>query len=353
MRRIVLLGGGYGGLKIAHQLLSQLPDDVEITLIDRNPYHTMKTEFYALAAGTIAEKEVRSAFPYHEQLRIMTDTVHRIDLEREAVVLHHHDRIYYDYLVIGLGSEDKFHGIEGARDHTYKISTIYHTRKTYEAVNNVKNFGQISIVGGGLSGVEMAAELRESRPDLNIRLLDQGGALLKAFPEDIQVHAKEWFEEHDVELVFHSNVDYVEPNIVCNTGVCLLTDATIWTAGIKPNRVIDSLAVKKDAAGRIVLNDFHQVVGVKNVYVVGDCASMELPPSAQLAEQQGKQIAEGLLRELNGKPPKPPSEIVIKGTLGTLGNQDGFGLTFNRPLKGMLPRVIKTGVLWYHKFKSL
>ncbi|MFC0524505.1 NAD(P)/FAD-dependent oxidoreductase [Pontibacillus salicampi] len=352
MNRIVILGGGYGGLKIAQQMLPHIDQDTSITLIDRNPYHSMKTEFYALAAGTIAEKDIRSDFPTHERLHQIADEILQINLEQQAIFLRHTEKVYYDYLIVGLGSEDNFHGIDGASDYTYKISTIKKTRQTYEAVNNMKNYGTATIVGGGLSGVEMASELRESRPDINIRLLDRGESILRNFPESIQGHAAEWFNEHDVELVFESKVDYVEPDIVCNAGMCLLSDVTIWTAGIKPSKVVDKLPVEKDQAGRIVVNDYHQIPEYPNIYVSGDCASLSLPPSAQLAEQQGKQIADVLLHILRGKDPKKPSKISVKGTLGSLGKQDGFGLTFYYPLKGILPRVIKTGVLWYHKFQN-
>ncbi|MYL35170.1 NAD(P)/FAD-dependent oxidoreductase [Pontibacillus yanchengensis] len=352
MNRIVILGGGYGGVKIAQQLLSNTDRDTTITLIDRNPYHSMKTEFYALAAGTIAEKDIRSPFPKHENMRIIADEILHLNVEQQSVFLRHTEKVYYDYLIIGLGSEDNFHGIDGASEYTHKISTIKKTRQTYEAVNNMKNYGTATIVGGGLSGVEMASELRESRPDINIRLLDRGDSILKAFPESIQGHAIDWFKEHDVELVYNSKVDYVEPNILCNAGTCLLSDVTIWTAGIKPSKVVDKLDVKKDNAGRVILNDYHQIPAHQNIYVTGDCASLELPPSAQLAEQQGKQIADVLSAILRGKDPKKPSKITVKGTLGSLGKQDGFGLTFYYPLKGILPRVIKTGVLWYHKFQN-
>ncbi|KGX85579.1 NAD(P)/FAD-dependent oxidoreductase [Pontibacillus litoralis] len=352
MNRIVILGGGYGGLKIAQQLLPHIDDETMITLIDRNPYHSMKTEFYALAAGTIAEKDIRASFPKHEQLTVIADEIVQINLEQQAVFLRHAEKQYYDYLILGLGSEDNFHGIDGASEHTYKISTINRARQTYEAVNNMKNYGTATIVGGGLSGVEMASELRESRPDLNVRLLDRGPSILRTFPESIQQHAIEWFDEHDVELVYESQVDYVEPDILCNAGTCLLSDATIWTAGIKPSKIIEKLEVEKDKAGRIIVNDYHQIPTYPNIYVSGDCASLYLPPSAQLAQQQGKQIADVLISTLKGRTPKKPSKIVIKGTLGSLGKQDGFGLTFSSPLKGILPRVIKTGVLWYHKFQN-
>ncbi|MCK9906958.1 FAD-dependent oxidoreductase, partial [Frankia sp. Cpl3] len=93
--------------------------------------------------------------------------------------------------------------------YTQSIQTLGATRKTYAAVNNVDPYGKVTIVGGGLSGVEMAAELRESRPDLNIRLLDRGESILSPFPKKLQEYASQWFIEHDVQLVSMANVTCV------------------------------------------------------------------------------------------------------------------------------------------------
>jgi NADH:ubiquinone reductase (H+-translocating) len=351
MKRLIILGGGYGGSKLIHQLLPHLDKDVEIKLIDRNPYHSMKTEFYALAAGTVAEREIRSVFPKHDQLQLVVDEILSVDLENKGVHLRHHDTIYYDYLVVALGSEDAYHGTEGAKEHALSIGTIKKSRQTYEAVNNVDSYGMITVVGGGLSGVEVASELRESRPDLNIRLLDHGSSILRTFPEDIQKYATEWFKENDVEIVTNSHIDYVEPEVVCNSGITLLTNQTIWTAGIKPNRIVDRLNAEKDTRGYLKVDEFYRVVGQESVFAIGDSAESDYPQSGQLAEQQGKQLASILECLFKGKDPKIPGPIKIKGTLGSLGEHDGFGLTFNKGFVGALPRVIKSGILWYHKFK--
>lgn len=82
MRNLVLLGGGYGNMRIIHRLLpNQLPDDVMITLIDKNPYHCLKTEYYALAAGTISDHHIRVSFPDHPKLKIEYGTISSVDLE--------------------------------------------------------------------------------------------------------------------------------------------------------------------------------------------------------------------------------------------------------------------------------
>src|SRR5690625_7027457 len=85
--------------------------------------------------------------------------------------------VSYDYLVIALGCEDNYHGIEGAEEHTESVQTFSNARQAGLAVGNLKAYGKVSIVGAGLSGIEVASEIRESRPDLNIRLLDRGAAV--------------------------------------------------------------------------------------------------------------------------------------------------------------------------------
>src|SRR5690625_7351661 len=90
------------------------------------------------------------------------------------------------------------------------------------AVGNLKAYGKVSVVGAGLSGIEVASEIRESRPDVNIRLLDRGGSVLKAFDKKIKAHVADWFLIKDVEVLQHAVVDNVENDGVCHHGICIV-----------------------------------------------------------------------------------------------------------------------------------
>ncbi|MFC4558244.1 NAD(P)/FAD-dependent oxidoreductase [Virgibacillus kekensis] len=351
MRNLVILGGGYGGMKIVSNLIDQnLPDDVQITIIDRNPYHSVKTEFYSIAAGTSADKDLRIEFPVHDRISYVYAEINQIDHENEQILfVDRSEPVSYDYLVIGLGCEDNYHGIEGAREFTYGVQTFRAARKAGMAVGNLKAFGKVTIVGAGLSGIEVAAEIRESRPDLNVRLLDRGETVLKAFDSKIQDYVEDWFRKNDVEVLHGANVEYVEKDGVCNNGVCYVNDVTIWTAGVQPNYLARELPFKKDEQDKIVVNDFYQVPEQPNVYVVGDCASSDYSPSAQLAGQQGEQIADVLGAVLRGEEPNKPNELKLKGTLGSLGSSEGFGNMMKKPVTGYIPRLAKSGVLWLNK----
>src|SRR5690606_25817607 len=106
MKNLVILGGGYGGMRALARLLpNQLPDDVSITLIDRVPYHCLKTEYYALAAGTISDQHVRVSFPEHQRLTIKYGEVTKISIEENKVYLQDEEPVSYDDIIIGLGCE--------------------------------------------------------------------------------------------------------------------------------------------------------------------------------------------------------------------------------------------------------
>lgn len=352
MKHLVILGGGYGGLKVLTTLLNQsLPKDVKITLIEKNPYHSLKTEFYTIAAGTCADKDVRMSFPKDERVNYVFAKVNHIDTEQQKITVDRktEDEISYDYLVVALGCEDNYHGIKGASEFTYSVQSFSRARYAGLAVNNLKAYGKVSIIGAGLSGIEVASEIRESRPDLNVRLLDRGGTVLRGFDPRIQAHVTDWFVKNDVEVLHYANVEYVEKDGVCNNGICYVNDVTIWTAGVKPHHLARTLPFTKNEYEQVIVNDYFQVPEQNNVYVVGDSAASEHSPSAQLAGQQGERVGQVLAAIFQGKKPKKPSPIKLKGALGSLGKSDGFGNMFQRPLTGLLPRLVKSGVLWLHK----
>ncbi|AIE61196.1 NAD(P)/FAD-dependent oxidoreductase [Bacillus methanolicus] len=354
MKNLVLLGGGYGGMRILHRLLpNHLPEDVSITLIDRVPYHCLKTEYYALAAGTISDHHIRVPFPEHPRLNIKFGEITGIDLKEKKVFLKDQESVQYDDLVIGLGCEDKYHNVPGADLYTYSIQTIEKSRCTYQALNNLEPGSTVAIVGAGLSGVELASELSESREDLQIKLFDRGSHILSAFPKRLSTYVENWFDNHNVEIVNNANITRVEENVLFNHDIPVHCDAIVWTAGIQPNKVVRELDVEKDRQGRVVLTPQHNLPNDEHVYVVGDCASLPHAPSAQLAEGQAEQIVQVLLKRWNGEqPPESFPPIKLKGILGSLGRKHGFGLVADRPITGRVPRLLKSGVLWMYKYHN-
>lgn len=354
MRKLVLLGGGYGNMRILLRLLpTSLPQDTELILIDRTPFHSMKTEFYALAAGTESDHEVRVPFPEHERLTLVNGEIVEIGLQEKCIFMENGDRIAYDDLVIGLGCEDKYHNVPGADEFTYSIQTIGKSRATYQALLGLPAGAVVGVVGAGLSGIELASELRESRKDLNIKLFDRSPRILRDFPERLSNFVKNWFENHNVDVVSNSNITQVEPKMLHNHEETIPVDAVVWTAGIQPVKPVRDLGLECDGTGRVVINQYHQLPTDEHVYVVGDCAALPMAPSAQLAEEQAEQIVKILKVIWKDEPlPETMPEIKLKGFLGSLGKKQGFAYLADRTVTGRIARLMKSGVLWMYKWHN-
>ncbi|WP_160722386.1 NAD(P)/FAD-dependent oxidoreductase [Bacillus sp. USDA818B3_A] len=353
MKNLVILGGGYGGMKILHELLPNLPEDVTITLVDRVPYHCLKTEYYALAAGTISDKEIRVAFPEHPRLKIKYGEVIGIDTKHNQVNLKDTSSFHYDDLVIGLGCEDKYHDVPGASEFTYSIQSIEKARLTYSVLNNLGPGSVVGIVGAGLSGVELASELSESREDLKIKLFDRGKHILSSFPERLSKYVENWFVRNNVEIINQSNITKVEDKRLYNHDVPIDCDVIVWTAGIQANQIIRQMDGEKDRLGRMIVTPRHHLPNDEHVFIVGDCAHSPHAPSAQLAEGQAEQVVEVLKRRWNGEPlPEAFPPIKLKGVLGSLGKKQGFGVMADRAITGRVARLLKSGILWLYKFHN-
>jgi NADH:ubiquinone reductase (H+-translocating) len=353
MKNLVIVGGGYGGMRILHRLLpNQLPENIQLTLIDKNPYHCLKTEYYALAAGTISDQHIRVSFPEHPRLHIKYGEVSAIHLDKKEVIVNA-EAFPYDELIIGLGCEDKYHDVPGADEYTSSIQTIDLARNTYKMLNNLNAGATVAIVGAGLSGVELASELRESRKDLKIKLYDRSKHILSSFPERLSNFVEKWFVDHGVEIINHANITKVEQNLIYNHDQPFECDAIVWTAGIQPNKVVRELPIEKDSQGRVVLTPQHFIPNYEDAFVVGDCASLPHAPSAQLAEAQAEQIVQVLLKKWHGEPlPDSFPPFKLKGVLGSLGKKQGFGLVNDHPLIGRVPRLLKSGLLWVYKYHN-
>ncbi|GKV66618.1 MULTISPECIES: NAD(P)/FAD-dependent oxidoreductase [Sporosarcina] len=354
MRKLLLLGAGYGNMRILLRLLNKdLPDDMEITLVDRTPFHSLKTEFYALAAGTVPDSDIRVAIPNHEQLQVIEGEIQEIKPEQNEVVLKDGQVLTYDDLVIGLGNVDNYHDVPGAAEHTLSIQTIGKSRTTYQTLLGLSGGATVGIVGAGLSGIELASELRESRPDLNIKLFDRSPRILRDFPERLSNYVKGWFDENNVEVVANSNITKVGESTLHNHEETIEVDAVVWTAGIKPSQVIEEMDIQKDRSGRVVLNQYHQIPNYPNVYAVGDIAALTHAPSAQLAEVQAEQIIQVLRLIWKDEPlmEKMP-ELKLKGFMGSLGKKQGFAYLADRTVTGRIARLMKSGLLWMYKWHN-
>ncbi|MCF6094386.1 FAD-dependent oxidoreductase [Microaerobacter geothermalis] len=349
--QILLLGTGYGGMSFLQNILPDIPRYVEITVIDRLPFHTIKPEYYALAAGSMVDKDVITSFPEHPQIIYITDEVEEIQVMNQQVICRN-GTFPYQKLIVALGCVDNYFQVPWAEEFTESIQTYQKALNTREKIKRLKPNQSVVIIGAGLTGIEFCCELRELRPDINITLLEQGPSILPTLPRKIQEYVQDYLEELEIEIFTNIRVRLIEQNKVHFQfeDQPIQFDVCIWAAGIKANPIISPLIPYSgpDRIGRLTVKENYELPYRENIFVIGDCASSAFAPSAQLANIHGKQLAHYFTSVWTGQEYRP-EPIKLKGVLGYLGKKRGFGLINDTAVLGPIPRVIKSGILWLHK----
>ncbi|WCK52373.1 FAD-dependent oxidoreductase [Aneurinibacillus sp. Ricciae_BoGa-3] len=352
-KEIVLLGAGYGGVSFLNTVIPYIPPDIHIKVIDRLNHHAIKPEFYALASGSLNENKVKARFPSHPQVEYIQD-------EAEEIQIHHHkvicaqQEVSFEQLIVSLGCVDNYFNVPWAEEYTNSIQTFAKAIKTRKSIDNLPANSHLVIVGGGLSGVELASDLSEQHSEHKITLLERSNEILPTLPERIQRFVRSHLEDQKIDVLTNISVTMIDEKAVYYAGGTLVPyDLCVWAAGIMPHPVSNPLLAysNADRLNRIVVKDNYELPYYNDIFVIGDCASSAFAPSAQLAHLQGKQLGEYFLSVWQGKEYVAHS-LKLKGVLGYLGKKTGFGMINSQVLLGKIPHVIKSGVLWMHKNHS-
>ncbi|WP_274475700.1 NAD(P)/FAD-dependent oxidoreductase [Mangrovimonas aestuarii] len=351
--RIVIIGGGFSGVRLAKKLAKQ---EVQVVLLDRHNYHTFQPLLYQVSTGGLEPDSI--AYPIRKILKDFPNFYFRlanvlsIDSEGEWVYTDI-GRIDYDYLVVATGSKTNYFGNETIEKNSMAMKTIPQSLdlrslilENFEAALLTSDLNErvalmnFVIVGAGPTGVELAGALAEIKkgilpkdyPDLDTRmaqinLVQSNGRILPEMSEKASQKAEDFLEHLGVNIWKNTRVlEYDGKTVTTNTDEVFKTATLIWAAGVKGAAVrgLDgSNFVNK--SNRIKVNEFNQVVGFKNIFAIGDVAQMETsdyprghPMMAQPAIQQGKQLGENLLRLLEGEP-MIPFKYKDKGSMATVG----------------------------------
>lgn len=372
MKKILILGGGYGGLKCAITLQKKLKnEDVEVMLISRHDYHYQTTLLHKVAVGTYSARKARMFYRNLlnlKNVKFTKDIIENIDVENKKVrgVRFTYD---YDYLVISLGFRVNDFGIAGVKDYSHKLSTLNKALQIRSNIeNNFKNYIfkpnpldlSFIVCGSGFTGVEFAAELAHRVNELckirgldrnlvKIYLIGRGEHILPMFDTNLSIIGEKKLREIGVEII-SANVIECQPDGVIiekadKTHQKIMGNITLWTAGVKGNPVIGNskLENKND---RIVVNEFLQMPNHPEVFVLGDSAianSRDVihAPTAQLASQMGEYCGKNLIKILNGKKITEAFHFKNRGTVCSLGHTDGIGVAFGYNIKGEIAAFLK------------
>jgi NADH dehydrogenase len=365
--RVVVIGGGFGGLSAVRQLSVA---DVDVLLIDRNGYNTFQPLLYQVATGglnpgdvTFALRAFTSRFTNADFLR---GTVIGIDPVAKVVQLDQHEDVEYDYLVVACGVTANYFGIPGAEKHALAIYTRGGAIGTRDRVlTAIENANQkvpgapepvIVVVGGGATGVEMAgalAELRNAAVPIAYRQLDPKRVriilvemvdhVLGPFHPKLQAYAARQLRKRGVELRLSTSLKEVCEDCVVVEGPDgerenIECAVVVWATGITASPIVGGWGLPMGRGGRIEVGDDLRVQGHPEIFAVGDVAldHENLPQVAQPAIQGGKHAGVQIRRLLAGAPTQPFSYF-DKGTMATIGRSDAVvQFPFGLRLRGLL-----------------
>ncbi|HET8743156.1 MAG TPA: NAD(P)/FAD-dependent oxidoreductase [Gaiella sp.] len=349
--RVLILGGGFGGIGAARKLKDAA---VDVVLVDAHDYHTFQPLLYQVATDLLPESTVghplRDLFHDQPNARVHTATVTGIDVDRREVRFAGMEPLTYDYLVVALGARVEFFGVEGAAEHAFPLYTLAdalrlreHVLERWEAADRDPSLVRdgalnVVVVGGGPTGVESAGAIAElyrglftqDYPDIphdevRIVLVEAGPEIFSMFKTKLRRYAVKELEKFGVEVRVGEVVQSVTATTVrLASGESIPAHTLVWGAGLRANPLAESLGAELQRGGRVPTRSDLSVEGHPEVFAVGDVAWIatgKQPPLPQLggvALQSGEQAGENIGRLVEGKETKP-FDYFDKGTMATIG----------------------------------
>lgn len=347
-KKLVIIGGGFGGLAAAKALKKE---DVSITLIDKTNHHLFLPLLYQVATAMLAPSHI--AAPISEILRkqknalVIRGTVEKIDLETKQIFADNR-KYNYDYLIISSGLASSYFGKDAWEEVAPSLKTLGDAIKIREKIllsfkkaesecsdDERKKHLTFVIVGGGPTGVEVAGALAELTKRMlkgfkqikpkstRVILLEVLDRILCGFSSSLSAKGKKALEDLGVEVRLNARITDINSNGICVDDGFIETENVIWAAGARSQVFMQSINTETDKPGRVMVNGYCNVKGHPEVFVIGDAAIFmnsgnALPATAPVAIQQGKYVSRLIVGELRGKPGKP-FNYKDKGSMAIIG----------------------------------
>ncbi len=384
--RIVIVGGGFGGLYCARALADQ---PVRITLVDRKNHHVFQPLLYqvataALSPGDIASP-IRSILRQYQNVEVLLGEVAGFELAARRMLLMDGVPLEYDNLVVAAGAQHSYFGhdewepfapglktIEDALEIRRRVLLAYEMAERRAAMGKDPGPLNFVIVGAGPTGVEMAGAIAEIavrtlkkdfrliEPQRSRVILVEGTSrVLPTYPEDLSQKAEMQLRRLTVEVRKDALVTAVEPGVVRIGSETIPATVTVWAAGVAASGLGRLLSTQTDRAGRVPVEKDCSLPGHPEVFVIGDLALFReedgkpLPGVAQVAIQQGRAVARNIGRELRGHPREPFSYNDL-GSLATIGRAAAVADIRRLHLSGLLAWLVWlfVHILWLIGFRN-
>ncbi|MEH6436024.1 NAD(P)/FAD-dependent oxidoreductase [Massilia sp. DD77] len=370
---IVIVGGGAGGLELACKLGRKLGPS-KVTLVDSRLYHIWKPSLHEVAAGTLDIHQEGLSYPmlaHDNGFSFVFGPMTGMDAGARTIAIGGvrsssdnqeilpERRLEYGSLVMAVGSTSNYFGVPGAREHTISLNATEDAEqfrlrmlRLMLAVEQQREEGKdagldVVIIGGGATGVELAAELREAsgayahygfssldgRRDVRITILEGAPRILAPLPEKVSTAALDLLQQRGIKVITDCRVTAIEADRVTDkNGNVYPADLCVWAAGIRAPELLASLGLPTAKGGQLEVDDRLRVKGAQGVYALGDCAAcvdgkgQAVPPRAQAAHQQADYLADTFLRLARGGAPRgQPYVYKDYGSLVSVGQTTSVG----------------------------
>ncbi|MFH2047640.1 MAG: NAD(P)/FAD-dependent oxidoreductase [Pseudomonadota bacterium] len=368
---VVILGAGFAGLWAVRTLSGK---NVEVTLIDKNNYHTFLPLLYQVGAAEISPEDiaypVRSLLRKYSNVKYLRSEVRDLNLDSKTLIANG-KKISFDYCIIATGSTTNYFEIPGAESICFKLKTLddgivirNHILTCFERAafcteaarqNSLLTF---TIVGGGPTGVEFAGALAEllygpMRKDYpkydidkaRIVLIESSNRILGMLPDSLGSYTLKKLQKLGVEVMLETSVEKISPaGVEIKQGVTIESETIIWCAGVKGPAEATGWLVPLAKDGRITVCKDLRIKDYENVYAAGDAVWFEfkgkpLPQTAPVAIQQGITAAKNILKQI-GEAQTLPFIFVDKGTMVTIGRNSAVASFAGMKFKGFFAWLI-------------
>ena len=375
MKKIVIVGGGYAGVRAALRFSKYKMKDLEVLLIDHHTYHYLQTESYNFVSSRIPLEKTFIYLPtliasMGDNFKFINDEA--LEIEGNKLICKK-SSFEFDYLIISTGSVTRFlQGFENKGEFSLGVKSLraalnvkeFFERELFdrlEAERARKNFN-IVVIGGGLSGVEIAAEMRDyfnryaktnalSCGNVHIKLISK--YILEGQSKSVRETVERRLDKLGVEIV-RAFVDKVEDHkATLDNGEIVEFDFAIFAGGIEPSPFIKNLNLPKDRRGFLKVDEFLRVS--ENIFAAGDAASLFdrngkfIPPTAQSAEQSGTLAAENIILDIQ-KAKLKKADIKLRGLAISLGGRCALVVApFGFKVYSIFGWLIKKGIEQFYK----
>ncbi|GGN87939.1 MULTISPECIES: NAD(P)/FAD-dependent oxidoreductase [Haloarcula] len=363
--KVVVLGAGYAGAGAIKSLEDELNGEADVTWISDTDYHLVLHESHRCIRDPSVQEKI--AIPIHEIKQPTTnfrqDTVVDIDTEDRLVELESGDDVEYDYLLVGLGSQTAFFGIDGLEEYAHTLKSLDDALGIHDAIQQAardasqSDPAQVIVGGAGLSGIQTAGEIAEFRDNhrapIDIHLVEGLDEIFPGNDPELQGALRKRLEDADVNILtgdFIGEVD--EETVYIGDDEELDYDTLIWTGGITGRDCVRDVDLEKDERNHRIHSEGDFQTEDERVFAIGDCALIDqpgeqpAPPTAQAAWQAAEVAGQNLARAVRGQPLKTWTHK-DKGTVISVGEEavahDVMGMPIDT-FGGFPAKMLKKGI---------